>query len=187
MHKRTNRSAIGCGHQRFNVKHPSACPSRPNHGCYRSSRRQHQSASKLNILFSFSSKWLCCREEWIQAIHSVSDNLKVTEDTGPESLREFNKSKKKVVSKVGHSLLCHPTNPCPLLCLNRHLHRLQHVDNYMISKHGYNISISSFISIFYQCTGSSKLFVESMLSMCMHAPTHTHTHMHTAIKGFVMN
>ena len=100
----------------------------------------------------------------------------MTEDTGPESLREFNKSKKKVVSKVGHSLLCHPTNPCPLLCLNHHLHHLQHVDNYMISKHGYNISISSFISIFYQCTGSSKLFVESVLSMCMHAPTHTHAH-----------
>ncbi|KAK7104967.1 RAC-beta serine/threonine-protein kinase A-like isoform X4 [Littorina saxatilis] len=35
------------------------------------------------------------REEWIAAIRSVSDTLKVTEDTGTESLLDFNKSKKK--------------------------------------------------------------------------------------------
>nr|QNL15267.1 RAC serine/threonine-protein kinase [Littorina littorea] len=35
------------------------------------------------------------REEWIAAIRSVSDTLKVTEDTGAESLLDFNKSKKK--------------------------------------------------------------------------------------------
>lgn len=36
------------------------------------------------------------REEWIQAIRSVSDNLKVTEESGPDLLHEFHKSKKKV-------------------------------------------------------------------------------------------
>lgn len=41
-----------------------------------------------------------CSEEWIAAIRSVSDNLKVTEDPGPDSLSpQFpNKPKKKVVS-----------------------------------------------------------------------------------------
>ena len=102
----------------------------------------------------------------------------MTEDTGPESLREFNKSKKKVVSKVGHSLLCHPTSPCALLCLNHHLRHLQHVDNYMICKHGYNISISSFISIFYHCAGSSKLCGISVeyVHACTHPCARTHTH-----------
>nr|KAG5700700.1 hypothetical protein BaRGS_029065 [Batillaria attramentaria] len=36
------------------------------------------------------------REEWIQAIRSVSDNLKVTEESGPDLLHELTKSKKKV-------------------------------------------------------------------------------------------
>lgn len=40
---------------------------------------------------------LVFREEWIQAIHSVSDNLKVTEETGSELFLDY-KAKKKVVS-----------------------------------------------------------------------------------------
>ena len=39
----------------------------------------------------------CFREEWIEAIRSISDNLKVTEETGPEPMLGF-KNKKKVVS-----------------------------------------------------------------------------------------
>lgn len=48
-------------------------------------------------------------------------------------------------------------------------------------------SVFLHLSAFFTSVLEAANCVESVLNMCMHAPTHAHAHMHTAVKGFVMN